>query len=295
MALGVQPVAPNEPILVSPESDTTNVPLSRYLFWNGSAVATKYRVQLSTKDDFTGIIKDTVVTTPYYKYYGLAETTTYYWRVSASNIVGTSPWSEEWNFTTLENPQIPDKPVLLAPANDTTKVKESSALVWYSAPGAEKYRVQLSQVNTFASTIIDQADIKDTSTFFNGLALKTKYYWRVSATNEIGTSPWSDVWSFTTRDIEGVEDGDAIPGLWIDCTPNPVASDAVLSFSVVKSGNVRISIVSSVGKKVSMLVNEWKSTGDYSIKANLTIPQGSYFIRLQTESGSITKELQIIR
>ena len=295
MALGVQPVAPNEPILVSPENDTTDVVLSRYLFWNGSAVATKYRVQIATKANFTGIVKDTVVSTPYYKFYNLAETTTYYWRVSASNIVGTSPWSEEWNFTTLKNPQIPDTPVLVAPANDTTKVKESSALVWNTTPGADKYRVQLSQVNTFASTIIDQADIKDTSTFFNGLALKTKYYWRVNATNTIGTSPWSDVWSFTTRDIEGVEDGGAAPGLWVDCTPNPVANDAVLSFSVVKSGNVRISIVSSIGKEVSTLVNEWKSAGDYSIKANLTIPQGAYFIRLQTETGSVTKELQVIR
>ncbi|MBI3260112.1 MAG: T9SS type A sorting domain-containing protein [Ignavibacteriae bacterium] len=294
VATGVQPVAPVEPILISPENDTVDAPLTRYVFWNGSAVATKYRVQISTKPDFTALIKDTVVTTPYYKYFGLAETTTYYWRVAASNIVGTSIWSEEWNFTTLKNPQIPDKPVLFSPSNDSTKVMESSALVWNSAVGADKYRVQLSQVSTFASTIIDQADIKDTSTFFNGLALKTKYYWRVSATNTIGTSPWSDVWSFTTRDIEGVEEN-ALPGIWIECTPNPLANDAVLSFSLVKSGQIRISIVSTLGREVTTVMNGWKSAGQYSLKVSLSIPQGSYFLRLQTEEGSLVKELQIIR
>ncbi len=294
VATGAQPVVPTAPILISPANDTTGVPTTRYVFWNGSAVASTYRIQISTESDFSTKVKDTVLPTPYCKYVGLSETTKYYWRVAASNIVGTSSWSEVWNFTTIKNPQKPEIPTLLSPAKDSTQVLQSRDLVWNNVPGAETYRVQLSSDSSFISTVVDQAGIIGTSATFSGLAQKTRYFWRVNATNTVGTSSWSEVWGFTTRGLEGVEEG-AMPGMWLDCTPNPVTNESVISFAIVKSGNVRVSIVSLLGEEVETLINEWKSQGEYSVTMGTSLPSGTYFIRLQSEAGAFTREIQIVR
>jgi photosystem II stability/assembly factor-like uncharacterized protein len=294
-ATGAQPVAPTAPILVSPANDSTGVPTTRFVFWSGSAVASNYHIQISLQSDFSTTIKDTVLPTPYCKYSGLSETTKYYWRVSASNTVGTSPWSPVWNFTTIKNPQKPEMPTLLSPAKDTTDVLQNRSLVWKAVAGAETYRVQLSIDSTFVSTIVDQADIIGTQSAFTGLAQKTRYFWRVSATNTVGTSVWSEVWAFTTRGLEGVEEGGAVSGLWLDCAPNPTINEVVVSFAVAKSGKVRVSIVSLLGEEVGIILNEWKSVGEYSLKTELSLPQGTYFIRLQTEVGSLVREVRIVR
>ncbi|MBS1536707.1 MAG: T9SS type A sorting domain-containing protein [Bacteroidetes bacterium] len=293
-AIGAQPVAPSSPILLSPSNDSTNVPTTKFVFWNGAAVATNYHVQISLQADFSTTVKDTVVPTPYCKYIGLNETTTYYWRVSASNSVGTSAWSDIWKFTTIKNPQKPEMPMLLSPAKDTIGVLQTRNVVWNLVSGAETYRVQLSKDSTFASTIVDQAGIIGNSSTYSGLAQNTRYFWRVNATNTVGTSPWSEVWGFTTRSLEAVEEG-ALTGMWLECSPNPTSKEVSISFSLIKSGNIKLSFVTLLGVEAKLLLNEWKSVGEYKFNSDIQLPQGTYFIKLQTESGVFTRELHIIR
>jgi len=212
--------------------------------------------------------------------------------VSASNSIGTSAWSEIWNFTTIKNPQKPEIPLLVSPAKDTIGVLQSRNVVWNLVDGAETYRFQLSKDSTFASTITDQAGIIGQTSTYSGLAQNTRYFWRVNATNTVGTSDWSEVWGFTTRSLEGVEEN-ALPGIWLACTPNPVSKDAIFSFDVLKSGTVKLSVISLLGEEVIIVLNEWKPSGQYSVKSNIELPQGHYFIRLQTQAGAITRELQV--
>ncbi|MBM4159374.1 MAG: T9SS type A sorting domain-containing protein, partial [Ignavibacteria bacterium] len=95
----------------------------------------------------------------------------------------------------------PVAPVLLSPANNSTGISLTPALDWDSVSSASVYHVQVSLDSTFATTVINDS-VNAPATIYNvgsgKLSPLTKYYWRVDASNIVGTSPWSTVWNFTT-------------------------------------------------------------------------------------------------
>ncbi|MEK9138978.1 MAG: fibronectin type III domain-containing protein, partial [Bacteroidota bacterium] len=121
----------------------------------------------------------------------------YYWRVNATNASGTSPYSAVWSFIT-EAASPPPAPMLASPQNGATGISTNPTLNWNAASGAASYRLQVSTDASFTTTVFDQSSITNTSQAVTGLVNNTPYYWRVNATNAIGTSPYSAVWSFTT-------------------------------------------------------------------------------------------------
>ncbi|MCD6506399.1 PQQ-binding-like beta-propeller repeat protein [Candidatus Poribacteria bacterium] len=99
-AFGSMPI-PSPPTLVSPSNGLTGRPISLTLSWNPSSGATSYRLVVDDNPDFSSPIFDqSNLTTTSKSISGLSYSTTYYWRVSASNSAGTSDWSEIWSFTT---------------------------------------------------------------------------------------------------------------------------------------------------------------------------------------------------
>ena len=100
------PPPPAAPTLVSPANAATGVAVPATLSWNASSGATSYRVQVSTSSTFTTFFLDrTGVTTTSTSVAGLAATTVYYWRVSASNAGGSSAFSASRSFTTSGDDQ----------------------------------------------------------------------------------------------------------------------------------------------------------------------------------------------
>ena len=92
---------PPVPVLSAPANGATGVSTSPTLSWAASAGATSYRVQVSTSSTFATLFLDRPgVTTTSTSVTGLAETTVYYWRVSASNAGGSSAFSAARSFTT---------------------------------------------------------------------------------------------------------------------------------------------------------------------------------------------------
>ncbi|MEA2723662.1 MAG: hypothetical protein QOH59_1433 [Gemmatimonadales bacterium] len=85
----------------------------------------------------------------------------------------------------------PSAPVLVAPADAATGIAVPAKLSWRTATGAESYRIQLSRSLDFASLVLNRSGVRATSTLVSGLAANTVYYWRVRATNALGTSAWS--------------------------------------------------------------------------------------------------------
>ena len=106
-----------------------------------------------------------------------------------------------YEFGTTPPPPPPvtlSAPELWWPGNGATGVVIDPSLTWSAVSGAATYSVQASTSSSFATTIINQGGIAETSFDANGLLNNTAYYWRVSAANATGTGSWSSTGNFTT-------------------------------------------------------------------------------------------------
>lgn len=98
---GVTP--PVAPTLISPPNSSTGQSLTPLLDWDSLSSATSYRVQLSLENTFSSTIIDSsnISIAQYQVAPGLLQNNNlYYWRVNATNVGGTSPYSSIWNFRT---------------------------------------------------------------------------------------------------------------------------------------------------------------------------------------------------
>ncbi len=212
--------APSAPVLAFPAQGAANQPLSLSLVWNRVAAATSYRVQVSTRSDFSvasvnAALSDTFCPITLYN------DSIYYWRVNATNAGGTGAWSAPFNFASI--PPDPSVPVLVTPSNGVTNQPASLSLFWQRVPAASSYRVQLSTRGDFSVTAINES-VSDT---FRAVTLSndSAYYWRVNATNAGGTSAWSVPFNFTV-----VAAAPSAPTLVF---PSPGATNQPLGLSLV--------------------------------------------------------------
>ena len=193
------PGPPAAPSLSSPANGAIGVSTSPTLSWGASSGATSYVVEVSTNTGFSPVTYTATVTgTSAVVSPALANSTTYYWHVKATNTYGSSLYSTSWSFTTTAPGTVPAAPSLSSPADLATGVSTSPTLSWTASTGATSYTAQVSTDITFATLVVNRAGITTTSTAVTGLANNTKYYWRVNATNTYGTSAWSATRSFTT-------------------------------------------------------------------------------------------------
>jgi GH18 family chitinase len=193
------PAPPSTPTPSSPSNGAVGVSTNPTLSWNASAGATSYQLQVSTSSSFTTtVVNQSGITATSYAVSGLSYSTTYYWRVNATNAGGTSSYSITWNFTTAAPPPSPSAPTLSSPSNGATGVSLSPTLSWNASSGATSYQLQVSTSSGFTTTVVNQSGITTTSYTASGLSGSTTYYWRVNATNGGGTSAYSTAWSFTT-------------------------------------------------------------------------------------------------
>ncbi len=128
---------------------------------------------------------------------GLAATTTYFYRVRASNTVGDSAYSNEASATT------PD--ISLAAPSDLTATAASSSqinLAWTdNATNETGFKIErktgaggtYSQIATVAAGVVAYSD--------TALLVSTQYYYRVRATNAGGDSAYSNEANATTLDV----------------------------------------------------------------------------------------------
>ena len=118
----------------------------------------------------------------------------------------------------------PAAPVLTAPSDTATKVSILPALTWNASPEATSYAVY------FGTTPTPPFAANTTALSYTPplLALNTKYYWQVFATNIAGATP-SAIFSFTTYGVG-------------DCTYvlNPVGSSTVSYGSPAGAGSVTV-------------------------------------------------------
>ncbi len=190
--------APATPTLLSLADNSVNQQLSLQLTWNASSSATSYRLQVAANSAFTPVVEDSAgIAGLSITVAGLASNTAYYWRMSASNAVGSSMFSSARTFSTFWTIP-PATPLGVSPANRSAGYSVHPLLSWNLTAGALTYRCQIAADSLFTTIVMEDSTITSTQFQAKGLTDTTRYWWRVRAKNTAGTSAFSGGWSFTT-------------------------------------------------------------------------------------------------
>lgn len=178
-------------------SGTTHVSLNNVTFTEVSLVWTDvpstlhYIVERATNTSFTSGRTSTTTENTSFTATGLAQGTTYYFRVRAVSPLGNSAWSNIRSATTLSL----NAPSISIPAESVTA--SSFDVSWGSVTHATSYTLQYSTASNFSSPTV-VSDLEETSHEVTGLQTGTRYYVRVQAVAGSTTGSWSNVVNRTT-------------------------------------------------------------------------------------------------
>ena len=252
-------VPPGAPTLTSPADGASDVPLTPTLTWAaGTGTNSFYRIDISTDNDFTPlVISDTTVTQSYIPSAPLDADQQYFWRVRGDNNGGPGNFSPTFDFTTI--PPAPGQVTLASPADDAVEVSLTPNLNWANESAADSYRLQVSTVANFTSTVIDQSGIGSSNYLVPApLAVGTEYFWRVRAENAGGEGQYSAVWSFTTITSKVVVLTSPSNGaVGVDLSPslswNAVVGATSYDVQVSKSNDMSSPVVNQTGVAATSL------------------------------------------
>ena len=145
------------PSLSSPANGARRQATSLTMNWGMVTGATSYSIQIATVSTFASTVSSqTGVTDTSLSLTGLANSTTYYWEVNATNGGGTSGWSSVWNFRTII--AAPSAPELSSPTNNAQNQPISLTLSWSTSALSTSYEVQVSLLSTFGTTSLISRD-----------------------------------------------------------------------------------------------------------------------------------------
>jgi hypothetical protein len=194
------PAEPEAPVLLTPEDHASGVAANPQFTWSPVESATGYQVQLSEEASFgTTLLDASGVPLTRYAASGLPDATWHYWRVRASNAAGTGPWSAISRFRTVR--PVPGTIRLLAPPDGAVDVTERPEFLWEADSLADSYTLQVARDSAFNPLVLDMKNIHANRRISpQSLPNNTQLYWRVSAQNESGSGPLSDVWTFRVID-----------------------------------------------------------------------------------------------
>ncbi len=273
--------------LSSPASNETDVALDPVLSWNPVNGAASYRVQIATDVLFTSLVTDQIgVTGTSFQAPTLSVSTTYYWRVLASN-AGRLNWSDAGRFTTESG--LPGTVTLISPPPATANMPTNPMLTWAATNNATFYTLQVALEfpgEPFfrpQDIILTQTNFAGTNFQLTGLEHGTIYIWRVRGENALGRGPWSDTGGFITErggplQVIGTFPADDMAGVPINPT--------VFSWQPIDGASSYHLQVSNLSNFATSVVNEPALT-DTTYQTIALTPETTYFWRVLASNAGI--------
>lgn len=91
-----------------------------------------------------------------------------------------------------------------------------------------------------------------------------------------------------------IDEIDLISDVQLKCYPNPFTYETTLSYILNESANVRLTLINSQGKIISVLFDDFQSKGEHQLKVQAeNLPKGLYFIAAQTLTEISTYKILI--
>ncbi|MBS1914399.1 MAG: hypothetical protein JST22_20590 [Bacteroidetes bacterium] len=187
--------------------------------------------------------------------------------------------------------QAPAAVTLIAPADGSGNVPLAPSLQWNTSAGTDLYRVQLSADSSFAGPFLVDSLTASTTLRASGLANNGRYWWRVSALNDAGWSPWSSVWTFATPVVASVEDESAgAAGLSaVAALPNPCGNQTALGFMLARPARVAVALYDMLGVQTMVLPDRDAAAGANVLQLDTqALAAGTYICRIVSRAADGT-------
>lgn len=168
-------------VLITTSPSTTSITTKEDGLFNLSDLETGEYSIIAEKDNYTK--KSTVIT------------------VEKNKIVSATIQLKEKSSS--EENQLPTKPVLVSPNDNSIDQKISLSLSWYSTDGNDDtlyYDVYLISPGVSEKFLVLE-NSTDTSVVLENLDYASTYYWQVVVNDAIGDDVNGDIWSFTTKEF----------------------------------------------------------------------------------------------
>jgi hypothetical protein len=206
--------------------------------------------------------------------------TRYFWRVRGANMEGDGVFSSVWTFSTVVTP--PETPSLVLPGSSSGEHSPLVRFVWRSSSHAQRYHLQVATDAPFATAIVNDSTLADTTHSAGPLQYNTTYFWRVRAVNSDWTTSWSPVWSLTIMSPPVVYD-------LFQNFPNPANPSTVIRYDIPAEAEVVMTLHNILGQTVRVLVNAVQKAGryDYTLDGG-NLPSGVYFYRITAQSLGVS-------
>ncbi len=98
------------------------------------------------------------------------------------------------------NRAVPQIPMLMFPPDSAAEVPNILTFRWKRSVGGNMYRIQVADDSGFTNLFVDDSTLISTSQKIGPLQWATTYFWRVSASNSLGSSSYSETRRFSTAE-----------------------------------------------------------------------------------------------
>ncbi|KXK57535.1 MAG: fibronectin type III domain-containing protein [Chlorobi bacterium] len=205
---------------------------------------------------------------------------------------------EEVLAQSKEGSVAPAAPLLLLPPHAATNQPSSVQLQWQSSSGASAYHVQVSTNDNFSGTLaLDNNAVATTSQIVGNLGPNTTYFWRVAATNSVGTGAWSTVFNFSTAGFSGVEEtttgnGATLAGATID----PRTNSGTATILLEAERNLTMTIYDLTGHPVIAVAVGPREAGSHTLRFDAAgLPSGSYLCVVDVGGKRLVRKMVLAR
>jgi hypothetical protein len=283
---------------VAPANGAVNVPSTPMFTWERVGGGPRYHLQVALDTAFTLIVLENTGVFPYGSFGSLDTATTYYWRVRWENATAKGLWSDTWSFRTgALVARLPDIVTLLAPGDASRPEEDTIRFTWLpSEPSIARYHFMLSHDSAFAAAALDTL-VADTELAVPKMSLDSaRYWWRVSAVNEIGEGSFGPPRSFSIGTSLGVAGAGGIArNAWLRAEyPWAAGAPIAVHYMVPAAGHATLRVIDERGDIVATLIDRHAERGEGAVSFEAHgLPPGPYFIRLATAGGTAVEKIVV--
>lgn len=176
---------------------------------------------------------------------------------------------------------------LVVPTNNATGVSSNVELAWEPASNAANYAVEIATDVNFENLVASGA--VDFNSFNAALQNGVTYYWKVVPFNAGCSGAVSDIFSFTTGEVAGVNDNVLTN---FSLFPNPNNGNFTVKFNSVTGSEIKMAVYDIRGRQLlnKLVANTGLIEETLSISG---VGAGVYLVNIQDGDSMITKKIII--